>query len=149
MQRARPPLTAPSLLCFTVRKETNRRGTNPAPSFGDSSQLDSNRLFCLYPCRAFQGETRWDNPAEFQEASSQALVEVGYNDATGAVADQSVLAEYYGKPVWCARAMVLALSTQVRLCSLVLGAVPNQGQDSACNCVLLRGCRQDQVMASG
>lgn len=55
--------------------------------------------------RRFQGEARWDDPAAFQGANNHALVERGYQEAlagvsngvTGAQADQSAVAEYYGE----------------------------------------------------
>ncbi|CAM9147943.1 unnamed protein product [Ectocarpus fasciculatus] len=45
------------------------------------------------------GEARWDDPAAFEEANSQALVERGYNDALAmeGVSTGETLTEYYGQ----------------------------------------------------
>jgi len=46
----------------------------------------------------FQGESRWDDPAHFQEASNQALVTRGYEELTGG-ASELPLSDVYGTDV--------------------------------------------------
>lgn len=95
--------------CQTDLRVTTRSTENDRTCWFAQPPLRPQRNIILARAAFDQGEARWDDPAVFQEANNQALLEQGYegatagqhgvmsNSAAGASVEQSTLAEYYGE----------------------------------------------------